>query len=74
MVWFRSMIFGEIVLRFKVHPGIPIALRVIYHKKFVRGPFHLGLFSFPVAIAAVAWIAFISIAFILPQINVCPPD
>ncbi|KAF9467523.1 APC amino acid permease [Collybia nuda] len=49
--------------------GIPVALRVIYHKKFVRGPFHLGLFSFPVAIAAIAWIAFISIAFILPQIN-----
>ncbi|KAF8057526.1 APC amino acid permease [Lyophyllum atratum] len=49
--------------------GIPIALRVIYHKKFVRGPFHLGAFSFPVSIAAVTWIAFISIAFVLPQVN-----
>lgn len=28
------------------------------------------MFSFPVAITAVTWIAFIAIAFILPQINV----
>ncbi|KAF8183643.1 APC amino acid permease [Pholiota molesta] len=49
--------------------GIPIALRVVYRDQFVRGPFHLGAFSFPVAIAAVLWICFISIAFILPQIN-----
>ncbi|KAI0336963.1 hypothetical protein BDW22DRAFT_1349509 [Trametopsis cervina] len=33
--------------------AIPIALRVIYARKFVRGPFHLGPFSFPVAITAV---------------------
>ncbi|KAK7039349.1 APC amino acid permease [Favolaschia claudopus] len=49
--------------------AIPIALRVIYRKKFVRGPFHLGVFSYPVALAAVIWIAFISIVFILPQVN-----
>ncbi|KAL0567964.1 polyamine transporter tpo5, partial [Marasmius crinis-equi] len=49
--------------------GIPIALRVIYHKRFVRGPFHLRVFSFPVAIAAVLWIMFISIVFVLPQVN-----
>lgn len=49
--------------------AIPIALRVIYARKFVRGPFHLGPFSFPVAITAVVWIAFISIAFILPSEN-----
>jgi len=49
--------------------GIPIALRVIYAEDFVRGPFHLGIFSFPVAITAVTWIAFISIIFILPQVN-----
>ncbi|KAF5391193.1 hypothetical protein D9757_003140 [Collybiopsis confluens] len=29
--------------------GIPIALRLIYRKKFVRGPFHLGVFSSPIA-------------------------
>ncbi|KAI0065129.1 APC amino acid permease [Artomyces pyxidatus] len=49
--------------------GIPIALRVIYADKFVRGPFHLGIMSFPVAITAVTWIAFISIVFILPELN-----
>lgn len=49
--------------------GIPIALRVIYRKRFVRGPFHLGPFSYPVAIIAVLWIGFISIAFILPTAN-----
>ncbi|KAJ8091672.1 polyamine transporter tpo5 [Marasmius tenuissimus] len=49
--------------------GIPIALRVIYHKQFVRGPFHLRVFSFPVAIAAIVWIMFISIVFVLPQVN-----
>ncbi|KAF8516892.1 APC amino acid permease [Gautieria morchelliformis] len=49
--------------------GIPIALRVLYRRNFVKGPFHLGSFSYPVAIAAVLWIMFISIVFILPQIN-----
>lgn len=52
--------------------GIPIVLRVIYRDKFVRGPFHLGAFSYPIAIIAIIWVAFISIAFILPQANVSP--
>jgi len=49
--------------------GIPIALRVIYRDQFVRGPFHLGKFSYPVDATAVIWICFISIAFILPSVN-----
>ncbi|GJE96097.1 APC amino acid permease [Phanerochaete sordida] len=49
--------------------GIPIALRVVYRDRFVRGPFHLGPFSYPVAVVAVLWIGFISIAFILPTAN-----
>ncbi|KAJ7050965.1 APC amino acid permease [Mycena amicta] len=49
--------------------GIPIALRVVYRDRFVLGPFHLGRFSYPIAVTAVLWILFISIAFILPQIN-----
>ncbi|KXN91535.1 Amino-acid permease BAT1 [Leucoagaricus sp. SymC.cos] len=49
--------------------GIPIALRVIYRDRFIRGPFHLGKFSYIVALGAIAWIAFISIVFILPQLN-----
>jgi len=42
---------------------------VIYRDKFVRGPFHLGAFSYPIAVTAVLWIAFIAIIFILPQVN-----
>ncbi|KAF7300045.1 Amino-acid permease BAT1 [Mycena kentingensis (nom. inval.)] len=49
--------------------GIPIALRLIYRDRFVLGPFHLGRFSYPIAVGAVLWILFISIAFILPQVN-----
>ncbi|KAM5545481.1 hypothetical protein V8D89_000519 [Ganoderma adspersum] len=49
--------------------GIPIALRVLYGKRFKRGPFHLGPFSYPVAIIACLWILFISIVFLLPQVN-----
>ncbi|KAG1765043.1 amino acid/polyamine transporter I [Suillus placidus] len=49
--------------------AIPIALRVFYRKRFVRGPFHLGAFSIPIAVAAVTWIAFIAIVFLLPQVN-----
>jgi hypothetical protein len=58
--------FGRITLSLT---GIPIALRVIYADRFVRGPFHLGRFSYPIAIAAVLWIAFISIVFCLPELN-----
>jgi hypothetical protein len=35
----------------------------------VRGPFHLGRFSYPVAVAAVAWICAISVIFCLPELN-----
>lgn len=49
--------------------AIPIALRVFYNGNFVRGPFHLGRFSLPVASIAVIWTCFISIVFVLPQLN-----
>ena len=49
--------------------AIPIALRLVYRKKFVKGPFHLGKASEVVAAIAITWIGFISIAFILPQEN-----
>ncbi|KAL1741857.1 amino acid/polyamine transporter I [Schizophyllum fasciatum] len=49
--------------------AIPVALRVMNHKEFVRGPFHLGAFSFPVSITAVVWIIFIAIVFVLPTKN-----
>ena len=56
-------------LTYALRVGIPIALRVVYGKRFKRGPFHLGPFSYPVAIVSCLWIVFISIAFILPQAN-----
>lgn len=49
--------------------GMPILLRVIYRDRFVRGPFHLGAFSYPVALIGVVWICFITIALILPEEN-----
>ncbi|KAF5319621.1 hypothetical protein D9619_008813 [Psilocybe cf. subviscida] len=48
---------------------IPIALRVVYRDQFVHGPFQLSAFSLPIATAAVLWIIFISVIFILPQVN-----
>ena len=65
---FRISLLLAHVLSF-LRSGIPIALRVVYRKRFKRGPFHLGPFSYPVAITACVWILFISIAFILPQAN-----
>jgi amino acid transporter len=47
--------------------GIPILLRLIAGERFQRGPWHLGRWSRPVGIIAVAWIGFIAILFILPQ-------
>jgi amino acid transporter len=52
-----------------LYSGIPIALRVIYRRDFKKGPFHLGAFSLPISMAAILWIIFISIIFILPQVN-----
>ena len=49
--------------------GIPILIGAIYHDTFVKGPFNLGVFSRPVALVGVAWIAFISIVFCLPTSN-----
>jgi hypothetical protein len=60
------LLFARIILSLT---GIPIALRVIYADRFIRGPFHLGRFSYPISITAVLWIAFISIVFCLPELN-----
>jgi hypothetical protein len=47
---------------------VPIALRVINADKFARGPFHLGKLSYPIAVTALLWIAFVSIVLCLPQV------
>jgi amino acid permease (GABA permease) len=47
--------------------GMPILLRLRLGDNFQRGPWHLGRWSRPIGIIAVAWIVLISIIFILPQ-------
>jgi len=49
--------------------GVPIALRVIYADRFVRGPFHLGKLSYPIAIISALWVAFFLIVLCLPELN-----
>ena len=61
-------IYPQCILPYLKTPGLPIALRVIYADRFTRGPFHLGRLSYPIASAAVLWIAFISIVFCLPEL------
>ena len=47
--------------------GIPILLRLLAGESFVRGPWHLGRWSYVVGWIAVIWIVFIAILFVLPQ-------
>ena len=47
--------------------GIPILLRLLAGESFVRGPWHLGRWSYIVGWIAVIWIVFIAILFVLPQ-------
>lgn len=49
--------------------GIPIFLRLLNYKTFRKGPFHLGRWSLPIAAIASIWIIFITIIFMLPQVN-----
>lgn len=51
--------------------GLPILIGVVWHKNFVtmKGPFNLGVLSRPIALAACAWIATITVVFCLPTSN-----
>jgi amino acid transporter len=51
--------------------GLPIMIGLIWHDAFnaMKGPFNLGVWSRPIAAAACAWIATITIAFCLPALN-----
>ncbi|KAK1756674.1 amino-acid permease BAT1 [Echria macrotheca] len=51
--------------------GLPILIGVFYHDSFnaMKGPFNLGVFSRPVALAACTWIGFITVVFCLPTAN-----
>ncbi|GAA6055295.1 hypothetical protein JCM3770_004824 [Rhodotorula araucariae] len=51
--------------------AIPIAIAGVDQKRFreVRGPFHLGALSRPVALIATAYVVFITVVFCLPTAN-----
>lgn len=51
--------------------GLPILIGVVCHESFtaMKGPFNLGRFSRPIAMAAVLWICFITVVFCLPTAN-----
>ena len=42
--------------------ALPVLLRLTFtRREFVSGPFSLGIFSIPVGIAAVTWVAFVTV-------------
>jgi amino acid permease (GABA permease) len=48
---------------------LPTFLRLRQGDAFDRGPWHLGRWSRPIGIMAVAWVAFITVLFMLPQVS-----
>src|SRR5262249_34936062 len=48
--------------------GLPIALALLARRRgeLVEGPWKLGRLSTPVALVAVAWVAIITVLFVLP--------
>jgi amino acid transporter len=48
---------------------MPTFLRLLQGKRFEPGPWHLGRWSRPIGIVAVAWVVFITILFMLPTVS-----
>src|SRR3712207_8986545 len=48
---------------------LPTFRRLRQGEDFERGPWHLGRWSRPIGIIAVAWVAFIPVLFMLPQVS-----
>ncbi|NUR95235.1 MAG: amino acid permease [Kribbellaceae bacterium] len=48
---------------------LPTLLRLLQGDNFQRGPWHLGRWSRPIGIVAIAWVVFITILFMLPQVS-----
>ncbi|GAB2868063.1 amino acid permease [Lentzea nigeriaca] len=46
---------------------LPTLLRLLQGERFERGPWHLGKWSKPIGVVAVAWVVFITVLFMLPQ-------
>lgn len=65
----ESAVTSVAVIALYISYGLPIVGRLIARSRGTdreRGPWNLGGFSIPVAVVAIAWIAFISIVFVLP--------
>jgi len=61
----HSAIFTLAILGPYVAYGIPIASRLIWPERFVRGPWHCGRLSRPIAAIAVVWMTFAVVIFCL---------
>jgi len=59
-------IFAISVTALYVAYAIPITARFVFKNDFKSGPFSLGIFSLPVAIIAVSYMAFMDIVFFFP--------
>ncbi|MGD3109487.1 amino acid permease [Streptomyces sp. YGL11-2] len=47
--------------------AIPIFLRIKNRRRFEPGPWNLGRWGIPIGVVAVAWVAFVTVLFCLPQ-------
>ncbi|KAF8556713.1 amino acid transporter [Imleria badia] len=61
-----NAVFAISVAGLNVAYAIPIAVRFIFKNDFKSGPFNLGIFSLPVAIIAVVFMAFVDVVFFFP--------
>ncbi|KAH0834008.1 amino acid/polyamine transporter I [Lanmaoa asiatica] len=61
-----NAVFSLSVTGLYVAYSIPIAARFIFKNNFKPGPFNLGIFSLPVAIISVSFMAFMNIVFFFP--------
>ncbi|KIJ18187.1 PF00324 AA_permease [Paxillus involutus ATCC 200175] len=63
-----NAIFAISVTALYVAYAIPISARFIFNNNFKPGPFTLGVFSLPVAIISVTFMAFMDIVFFFPTV------
>ncbi|KAJ7635804.1 amino acid/polyamine transporter I [Mycena polygramma] len=61
-----TAIFALNIIGQYVANSIPITARFLGGQPFKRGPFHLGVFSLPIAVIAVLWMAFMTVVLTFP--------